>query len=247
MRISMAGRWFGVFLVLSAVAGAETADGVVARYLAARGGAEKIHAIRTLDMTTTTAMMGRDIDGEIFMKRPSKLRIELRVEDKKIIRAFDGKVAWSVFPFHGGGPDPEEMPADEAKSLAAQADIDGPLIDARAKGNAVELAGTEDVEGSPAYRLKVTLAGGDVTTIYIDKETGLRVRETSKVRQQGTEVESDRYFSSYKRVEGVAFPFSVDTRSQGKSVGHVTYRQIRINAPVDDRLFEMGAAGKGGR
>jgi hypothetical protein len=48
----------------------------------------------------------------------------------------------------------EKMSADDTKSLMEDADIDGPLVDWKAKGSTVEYLGTEDVDGTQAHKLK---------------------------------------------------------------------------------------------
>lgn len=219
-------------------AGAETAEDLVRKSIGARGGLEKIRAIRSIEETISTNQMGADLTGRIVMKRPGRLRIELNFQGKTMIRACDGKTAWSVVPFHGS-PDPQEMPADEAKSLFEQADMDGPLVDFGSKGNRIELLGREDVEGALADKLKVTNARGDVSYLYLDAETGLRVRQSSKRRQQGSEVDVDTYLTNYKAVEGVLFPYSIDTRIQGKSAGRVLVHDIKLNVALDDAIFTM--------
>ena len=44
--------------------------------------------------------------------------------------------------------------------------MEGPLVDYRRKGHKVELLGKEKVEGVDAYKLKLTLKGGEVKYIY---------------------------------------------------------------------------------
>src|SRR5258706_5241895 len=162
--------------------------------------------------------MGHETAGRMVLKRPSRFRLEMTCQNKTMIRAYDGKTAWEAIPFHGS-PEPQEIVADEAKSLVEQADFDGPLVDFESKGYRVELAGREDVDGAPADKLRVTSPRGDVSYVYIDTETGVRVRQSSKQRQRGSEVDVDTYLTNYKPVEGVLFPFSIHTRIHGKAPG----------------------------
>jgi len=230
-------------LLVAARAGAETADDVVARYVAARGGMDKIKAIQSVEMTIKANQQGIEFPGKMEMKRPGKMRLEMTIQGKTMVQAYDGKTAWTIMPFLGS-PDPQVMSADDAKDVIEQSDMDGPLVDYKAKGNAVELIGKEDVEGSPAWKLKVTLKNGDVSYVYIDTETGLNVKETAKRKQQGSEVEIDSFLTNYKPIEGVLFPFAVENKIQGRSLGQFTIDTVRANVPLDDRLFEMPAAPK---
>ena len=229
-------------LVLAAgAARAETADDVIARHIAARGGMEKIKAIRSVDMTVKANQQGLEFPGRLQWKRPDKMRLEMTIQGKTMVQAYDGKTAWAVMPFLGS-PDPQVMSADDAKEVIEQADMDGPLVDYKSKGNSVELVGKEDVDGAPAEKLKVTLKNGDVSYMYIDAETGLSVKETSKRKQQGSEIEIDSYMTNYKPVEGVLFPFAIENKVQGKSVGQFTIADVKPNVAIDDQTFAMPAA-----
>jgi outer membrane lipoprotein-sorting protein len=228
-------------LALPAVAAAETADEIVAKWIAARGGADKIRAIHGLEMTIKANQQGLEFPGKMDWKRPDKLRLEMTIQGKTMVQAYDGKTAWMIMPFLGS-PDAQVMSADDAKEVIEEADMDGPLFDAKAKGNAIELVGKEDLEGSPAYKLKVTLKNGDTLYSYIDAETGLQVRETSKRKQQGSEIEVDTYPTNFKAVNGVMFPFMIENKVAGKSVGQFTIEDIKVNPTIDEGSFKMPAA-----
>jgi outer membrane lipoprotein-sorting protein len=226
--------------LVSASARAETADDVIARNIAARGGMEKIKAIQSVDMKIKANQQGLEFPGTLEWKRPDKLRLEMTIQGKTMVQAYDGKTAWAIMPFLGS-PDPQAMPADEAKDMIEQADMDGPIVDYKAKGNTVELVGREDVEGSPADKLKVTWKNGDVTYVYVDVETGLAVKETTRRKQKGSEVEIDSYMSNFKPVEGVLIPFAIENKVQGKSMGQFTIEEAKANVPIEDAAFAMPA------
>ncbi|HET7451352.1 MAG TPA: hypothetical protein VFL12_01305 [Thermoanaerobaculia bacterium] len=228
-------------LVLAAgAARAETVDDVIARHIAARGGMDKIKAIQSVDMAVKANQQGLEFPGRLQWKRPDKMRLEMTIQGKTLVQAYDGKTAWTIMPFLGSS-DPQVMAADEAKEVIEQADLDGPIVDAKAKGNTVELVGKEDVDGAPAEKLKVTLKNGDVSYVYIDAETGLTLKETSKRKQQGSEIEIDSYMTNYKPVDGVLFPFAIENKVQGKSVGQFTITDVKPNVTIDDQAFVMPA------
>lgn len=225
---------------LAASAAAETADDVIARNIAARGGMEKIKAIQSVDMKIKANQQGLEFPGKLEWKRPDKVRLEMTIQGKTMVQAYDGKTAWAIMPFLGS-PDPQAMPADEAKDMVEQADMDGPIVDYKAKGNTVELVGREDVEGSPADKLKVTWKNGDVTYVYVDVESGLAVKETTRRKQKGSEIEIDSYMTNFKPVEGVLFPFAIENKVQGKSIGQFTIEDVKPNVAIDDAAFAMPA------
>ena len=98
------------------------------------------------------------------------------------IEAYDGKEGWKVSPFFGR-KDPERMSADDVKALVEDTEIDGPLADWKTKGSTVEYLGTEDVDGTPAHKLKVVRKNGDVSFVYLDPDHFLEIRiVTQRVR-----------------------------------------------------------------
>jgi hypothetical protein len=46
--------------------------------------------------------------------------------------------------------------ADDVRLVSLDADVDGPLIDYKEKGNKIELVGKEPVKGTDAYHLRLT-------------------------------------------------------------------------------------------
>ena len=86
--------WFAIFVLLAIAASAQTADEIVNKSLAARGGAEKIKAIQS-ERVSGRVTFGPGLEGTLVaeLKRPHKLRVEIVVEDQKIIRVYDGKSA----------------------------------------------------------------------------------------------------------------------------------------------------------
>src|SRR3989449_6224931 len=95
------------------------------------------------------------------------------------------------------------MAADELKIIQEEADIDGPLVDYKQKGNKVELVGKEKMEGTDTYHLKATLKNGDVRNLYLDAGSFLLIKATGKLTRQGTEMEVESTLGDYRDVQGV--------------------------------------------
>lgn len=54
------------------------------------------------------------------------------------------------------------------RTTSTEADLDGQLVDYKAKGSTVELAGMETVEDRNTYKLKLTLKNGRSLYVWID-------------------------------------------------------------------------------
>jgi hypothetical protein len=115
------------------------------------------------------------------------------------------------------------------------------LVDYKEKGHTVELIGKEDMEGTPVYKLKLTLKNGDVRNIYIDAENYLELKLTSKRKTPGGEVDVDQFLGNYKSVNGMMFAFSIDNKVNGQSVNTITIDKIELDSPIDEALFKMPA------
>ena len=219
---------------------AQTADDIIAKNIQARGGMDKLKSVKTIKTTATMTMgPGMEAPGIMFQKRPEMARLEFTVQGLTAVQAYDGSKAWQIMPFMGK-KDAELMSADETKEMEETADLDGPLVDYKAKGNAVELLGKEKVEGTDAYKLKVTLKNGDVQTEYIDADSYLEIKEETTRTVRGTEHNFESSIGDYKEVDGIIFPFAIESGVKGTDQKQkITISKIELNVPADDSIFKM--------
>ena len=233
---------FGMVALAAATAAhAITADELIAKNAAARGGADKIAAIKSLKLEGKLRFIGGfgsiDVGYAQYQKAPDSVRSEGTVQGLTQVQAWDGKEAWQISPFQGR-KDPERMSADDAKALADDASISGALIDYKAKGSKIEYLGTEDIDGTQAHKLKVSLKSGNTEYIYLDPDHFLEIRTVAQRMVRGTESESTADFGDYEQVNGVYFPFSVATHSKdGGGDTQLTIEKAQANEPLDDAMF----------
>jgi hypothetical protein len=201
-------------------AAAQDAQSLVARNLEARGGAAALDAIKNVTFEGRTIFPG---DFEVTYKEArARLgssaadRVDFGLQGLDIIQAYDGHGGWKVNPLQGR-KDAEKMSADEARSLADEALVEGPLLAARCDGSRVDYLGREDFDGTNAYKLKVTQKDGDQFTYWLDPDTFLEIKvdETRKIR--GAEQTTETELGDYEKVAGVYFPMSVESWTQGQS------------------------------
>jgi hypothetical protein len=245
----------GIFVLLASTAAisahAVSVDELIAKNAAARGGLDKIQAIKTLRFDGKLRVSGGFGSIELglvqYKKAPDSVRTEATVQGLTQVQAWDGKGAWQISPFQGR-KDPERQSDDDAKSLADDAGIAGPLIDYRARGSQVEYQGTEDVDGTQAHKLKVVLKNGDIEYVFLDPDHFLEIRIVGQRKVRGTESEDITDFGDYEQIAGVYFPFSIATHSKGDSgQQQITIDKAQANIPVDDSLFAFPATAKVGK
>ena len=158
-----------------------------------------------------------------------------------LIQAYDGKDGWKVSPFQGR-KDPEKLSADDCKSLVEDADIAGPLVDWKEKGSTVSYVGTEDVEGTEAYKLKVVRKNGDVSFVYLDPDHFLDIRILSQRVEQGAQIEVETDLGDYEKINGVFLPFSIESGPKNSpDKQKIVLEKAEANVPVDDAMFHFPA------
>jgi hypothetical protein len=91
-------------IALSTAASATTLDEVYGKYIEARGGADKLAALKSLRVTGR-AIFGQDgsfqADWAMLVKKPGMMREEITLQGLSTVDACDGKDGWRVDPFQG--------------------------------------------------------------------------------------------------------------------------------------------------
>jgi photosystem II stability/assembly factor-like uncharacterized protein len=217
---------------------AQTAEEIVAHYVQTIGGMERIQAVHTL-RRAGTFYGGGGFQAQLLFenKRPNLVRQDFTFGGMTGISAYDGKAGWKTEPW-GGKKEPEALGEEELKTILEDSDFDGPLVDYQKKGNKVELEGTESIEGTDAYKLKVTLARGDVLHYYIDGESWVPIKIETKRKVRGADREYETILGDYKAVAGWYLPFSLEVGAKGSPFRQrFHFERIVANQPVEDGRF----------
>ena len=232
---------FGAAVVFSQGQKPLTVDELVAKNIEAKGGAAALQAIQSVKLTGKLLVNQGQIQlAYVETKaRPDHLRTEGSIQGMTQIQAYDGKDAWRISPFRGR-KDPEKMSADEAKSLSEDAEIGGPLEDWKAKGSTVTYLGTEDVDGTPAHKLRVARKNGDVSFVYLDPDHFLEIRILTQRIEHGAQVEEEKDLGDYEKVNGVFFPFSIETGAKNDpDKAKTIIEKAEANVSVDPAVFRF--------
>lgn len=249
----------GLLLLGTAAAPAPTAlklsaDELVAKNLAARGGADKVAALKSVRFDGRLVFPGdfqltyretraRDAAGDVS-------RVDASLQGLTVVSAYDGKSGWRINPFQGR-KDAETMSADEARSIANSSLIEGPLQAAKRTGSTVTALGREDFDGTLAWKLKVTEKDGDEFVYLLDPDTFLEIKITETRRLRGSPQVTETELGDYEQVAGVYFPMSIESWQQGQSNQRqrVLIASATANPAVTPALFAQPAtpvpAGRG--
>lgn len=240
----MTGQMIRAFTVMTMVTGAvmatnasaQTVDEIVARHYQTKGGQARWQAIQTQKMTATVQTGGIELAMIHYSKRPGLGRQELVAEIPgqgpiAITNIFDGTTAWTINPMTGANS-PQQVTGAEAQAMRDQAEFESPLLDYKAKGNSVELIGTETLDANRVHHLKITRKDRTATHVYLDAESGVERRITSEAPNSPIVEMTD-----YRAVDGIQVPHRMRVILGGQVQAEITVTAIEFNVPMDDKMF----------
>jgi hypothetical protein len=219
---------------------AQTADEIIAKYIKTVGGMDKIQAVKAI-RRTGKVIVGGGFEIPIVQenKRPNLVREDITIQGLVGTNAYDGKVGWKIEPWQGK-KDPEALGEAELKGILEDADFDGPLVNYKEKGNKIEFVGMDEVEGTDTYKLKVTMANGEVRHFYMDTDYYVPIKIETKRIIRGNEVEIETVLGDYKEVAGWYLPYSMEVGAKGsQNKQKIALDKIEANVSVDDHRFSM--------
>jgi hypothetical protein len=224
--------------VMAAPALAQTVDEVIAKSFEARGGIERLKAVRTIRVTGRMSMGPNEASMVVERKRPGSIRAEITVRGQRAVQAWDGTTAWGISPTGSGQP--EALPAEAALAMADDADVDGALVDYAAKGHRVALLGKERLDTGDAYKIEVRKKGGAVEIHFLDARSYLTVRIEGRRTIRGTVVEGESLLGDYREAGGILWPYSIKSGARGNPEKQTfTVDKIEVDPPLDDARFRM--------
>jgi hypothetical protein len=161
-----------------------TGRDLVARHVAAIGGARALAAIKSMRVRGRLEIPAQKIAGdlEVLTARPAKMLYRVTVPGiGRIENGYDGKIGWSVSPVAG----PELLTGRQLTEAADDAWFDGAL---HAPDHVRELTTLERTEFDrrAAFKVKVVFVSGNEATEYFDVQTGLQIgAEAARATPQG--------------------------------------------------------------
>jgi len=226
---------------------AQSTDEIVSKYISARGGIDKITAVKT-ERVSGTISLGPDADCPFVVerKRPLRMHMEIVMSGQTVIRVFDGKSAgWIYNPFVRAV---QPMSENDLKNIVDEADFDGPFVNYKEKGNQVEFIDRADIVGKPAYKVKLTNKNGEVSFFYFDAATALLLKWEGNRKVEGKDMPWESFFRDFREVNGLKYPFLVDADAPGTDQSQkIVAEKIEVNIPLDDARFDKPIAPDAGR
>jgi outer membrane lipoprotein-sorting protein len=225
-------------MLVATVASAQSTEEILAKHEAAMGGLDKWASVKTAVVKNKFSVQGMDIESKTSLVIGKSFRQDVEVMGNKIITVVDGDKGWMNRPaMMGGTGEPEDMQSEQVKMSSSQKYLGSVLTNAKKDGYKIELVAKEKLDGADVYLLTVTKPSGEDSKVYVSTATNYVVKTQAKVQVNGQEVETEASYSNYKMVNGLAFPFTVETANPMGGMMTVETVSVEINPSIDPVIF----------
>ena len=224
-----------VLLLLALPAYSQTADELVARNLAARGGAEKLRSIQTMTMSGTISFGDASSPLSVKVHRPSQIREDFKIDGSDVTRIYNSASGWEVH-----GDKVRQLEGGELDNIREEGEnaIEGPLLDYAKKGSRIEALGKADVNGKAVYKLKITTNLGTSITQFLDASNYLEIHEEIERSANGKLMIIVEDVGDYREVSGMKFAHRfVSGSKENPTASTLQIDTMQLNVPVDAAVF----------
>lgn len=213
-----------------------TVDEILANYFENTGGLENWKNLKSMKMTGAMMVQGLELPMTVFSATPNKSKRVIEFQGKQMIQAFDGDVAWGVNPM-AQQLEPTKMDGDEAEAMKDE-QFESEFINYKEKGHTVELEGTEEIEGTATYKLKLTKKNGDVEYHFFETENfvPIMIRSFAKFGPQKGQA-SEVYLSDYQEAGDFMIPYTTTVKMNGQTMVTMEAKEFKMNAEIDEKEF----------
>jgi len=228
-------------LTMTALGWAQSADELIAKNLAARGGAEKLRAIQSMVITGTIQFGESSSPITVKIHRPNQIREDFQLEGGDFVRAFDGTAGWQMQK-NGEQVKTEAMSGGEKDNIQEEAEnaIEGPLLDYAKKGSKAEFLGKDTLDGTPVFKLKITTHMGTAITKFLDASTYLEIHEELERSVNGKLTTIVEQVGDFREVGGVKFAQRfVSGPRENPSTTKLQFDKMELNVAMDAGVFVM--------
>lgn len=212
---------------------AQTVDEVIAKYVDAIGGKEKLSQVKSLYTENSMEVMGNAAPQREYLIEGKGFKTEVEFNGANIINCYTDKNGWSINPMMGGA-NAEAMPEALYKSGKTQIYLCGGLSDYAAKGYKAELAGKE------GNNFKIKLSdGGSETLYFIDASSYLLTKSIIKSEMMGQAVDVTTTYADYKKTDfGIMIPYTKNIDMGMFQLGQKV-EKVEVNKELDLKIFDM--------
>ncbi len=222
-------------LLAASVMNAQSLNEIVKNYSAAVK-QDKLSKISSIKITGKMSAMGMEMPMVMMMKNPDKIRVTYSFNGQDMASVYDGEKGYMINPMMGSS-EPVELSGDQLRQVQENNVFRNEIVNYHSKGQ-LALEGQEDVNGKPAFKLKVN-SGGTPVYMFLDKDSYMLVKLTTTVDQGGNMMNVDTYLTDYVDIDGVVLPKKTTAMANGMEAAVITFDKIEVNLPMDDSVFKV--------
>jgi hypothetical protein len=232
--------FFLLLFILPFCSAAQTADEVIEKYIRFMGGEKKWKRVKTIITNGEYDYGGVVFPFTTYAKSPDRYKFVVPFEGKYYAQGYDGTKGWKIDAFKNETK-PALLEGKAALAMANEADVDlqTPFINYKAKGHRIELQGTDTVGNKQYYKIGLLKNDGESETYYFDPVDGslfLKIAVAKNPELQGAILHT--YYSDYRDVEGLKFPFKSFSKTGEQAVLSVIITKVKLNVDVKDDEFK---------
>lgn len=220
--------------VFSNAAVAQSQDEIINKHIEAIGGKDNWNKVKTLRSEATMKANGAEIKMTFIQVDKKAMRQNISLMGMEGYSIITEKEGWSFMPFQGQTK-PEPMTADDVKNAQDGLYLQDEFLTYKELGKKLEFLGKDDMDGTECFKFKMTDKNAQETTYFLDASSYLTIKQTSKIKADGKEMEGSTMYSNYKKLpEGVVYPMTV-----GGGWGDTEFTKIEINPVIDEKEFKV--------
>src|SRR5258706_3432450 len=224
---------------------AQTADGVIKKYIGFSGGEKQWKRITTVVTSGEYNYGGVVFPFKTYNKAPNLYKFVVTFKGKYYAQAFDGRSGWKIDVFNGDStPTLLTGKAALAMSNEAIAELEDVFINYKKKGHTVSLEGEDTVHGQLCWVIKLVLKTGETETYYFNQKTyEIMMKKTVSGNSEMGGAAVDIYYNDYRNVNNIKIPFKTVVRTKDQTLLSVTMNIAELNTAVADTEFQFHPPG----
>ena len=237
---------FTIVSILSISLNAQSVDEIIETYFENTGGAENWELVEGMKMNASINQMGMDIPLEMVQFK-DKMYKKISVQGMEIKQGvFDGETLWSTNFMSMKAEKSDQEDVNNVKNELAE--FPDPFLNYKEKGFIAELMGTESVDGSDVFKIKLTkkpmIVDGEevpnVSIYYFDSENFVPIMVHEEVMSgPGKGMIMESRMSDYQEVEGLYIPFSMTQGVKDQPGQPINITSVELNPSVDESEFKF--------
>ncbi|MGR3809827.1 hypothetical protein [Jiulongibacter sp. NS-SX5] len=222
---------------------AQTAEEIIASYIQKMGGSEKLDNLTSVRMEGTANTNGMEFPMTILLKGKDHYKSFVSFQGMDIVQpaSYDGTDVWNTNPMTMQNEMLTGEAADAIKSETA--DFPDAFYTYKDNGYEIEKGEDEEVNGVPCYTITLVKPDQTINGMEVSGRTEFKIDKSNYQiiqKQQNSAMGAlITVLSDHKSVNGITYPFKMETKLGGNVVSSVEFKTIETNIQIDDMLFSF--------